>query len=649
MSQQIKHLYEFGPFRLDAGERLLLREGDGVPLTPKAFDLLLALVEHHGHLLEKDELLKKVWPDAFVEEANLSYNISLIRKTLGDGENGQRYIETVPKRGYRFMASVKQVAEGEAETLGSEPPKTLEITKAGERAARGGEAVTARTAPPVASPISRISRQRLAFGAITLALLALLGVGFNRLFWSVKAVDSLAVLPFVNGSADPQAEYLSDGITESLINNLSQLPDLKVIARTTAFRYKGKDIDPNKVGRELGVRAILMGRVVQRADALIIQADLVDAADGSQLWGEQYNRKPSDIFAVQEQLSREIVKTLRLRLSGRQQSLLTRRYTENTEAYHLYLKGRYQWSKFTAEGVKKGIEHFEQAIAKDPSYAQAYAGLADSYLALASPGIGLLSPSEAIPKAKAAAEKALELDETLAEAHVSLASVTDRWAKDAWATVEREDKRAIELNPNYALAHLMYGGYLSIKGRHDEAIAELKRALELDPLNLFFNSELGYRFHVARRYDEAIEQFRKTLEMDPNLWAPRQGLGWAYEQKGMYEEALAEYIKAKPLSGDSPEILAMIGRSYAVLGKRDEAQKVIDELKERAKRGYVSASLIALIYAGLGEKDQTFAWLEKAYEDRDGWIPWINVDPRYDGIRSDPRFTDLVRRIGLVP
>ena len=438
-------------------------------------------------------------------------------------------------------------------------------------------------------------------------------------------------------------EYLSDGISESLINSLSQLPDVKVIARSSAFAYKGKETDLKEVAKALGVEAILTGRVTQRGENLSISVELVNASDKTQMWGEQYDRKMSDLLAIQREIAREIVEKLKLKVSGEEKGP-AKHYTESNEAYQLYLKGRFYWNKRTAEALKKSIEYFNQAIEKDPSFALAYAGLADSYVVPAN----RLPPREAMPKAKAAAIRALELDETLAEAHASLGRVLAAYDWD-WTSAEKEYKRAIELNPRYAIAHQWYGGYLAVMGRSNEAIAERKRALELEPLSLIINFELGLAFYYARDYDQAIEQFQKTLELDQNFPPAHQFLPAAYEQKGMYGEAIAEFKKAIPLKQGSEWTLskAGLGHVYAVTGKKSEARTVLDELKQLSEQEYVPATSIALIYAGLGEKDQAFAWLEKAYEQRAFQMQWLKIEPRWDSLRSDPRFQDLMRRIGI--
>jgi serine/threonine protein kinase/TolB-like protein/Tfp pilus assembly protein PilF len=455
-------------------------------------------------------------------------------------------------------------------------------------------------------------------------------------------IDSLAVLPLANASADPGTEYLSDGITESIINTLSQLPGLKVMARATVFRYKGKEVDIEEVKRDLGVRAVMTGRVLQFGDQLIIKTELVDTADGSQLWGEQYKRLAADIFEVQEEISKEISEKLRIKLTGEEKKLLVKRYTDNTQAYRLYLKGRFCLSKMTKEALDNAIKNFQQAIDTDPDYALAYAGLADAYYALSS---NHLPPNEAMPKARAAAERALQIDDTLAEAHASLGLVKAFYDWD-WASAEDEYKRAIELNPGYASTHHWYGWYLALMGRLNEAIAEIKQASELDPLSLEINTDLGLSFLFARQYDRAIEQFEKAMEMDPNFIWTHFFMGWAYEQKGNYEGAIVEFQKAAQLD-DSLLILAALGHTYVMAGRRDEALRVLAEMKDLAERRHVSSYHFAIIHAALGSKEEAFEWLEKTYEARSEALVWLKVDPRLDTLRTDPRFIDLQRRVGL--
>ena len=461
-----------------------------------------------------------------------------------------------------------------------------------------------------------------------------------------RDIDSVAVLPFVNSGADPEAEYLSDGITESIINILSQLPSLRVIARSTVFRYKGREINPQNVGRELAVRVVLTGRVRQLGNRLVIGTELEDVVDGRQVWGEQYNRQLADIFAVQEEISKEITEKLRLKLTGEDRSRLAKHYTRNALAYQLYLKGRYCWNKRSQEGLRKAIEYFEQAIANDPDYAMAYAGLADCYGVIGSAGYGDPPPRDAMVKAKATALKAIELDETLAEAHASLAFVRFRWDWD-WLQAEKEFYRAVELNPNYASARHWYAFYLAAMGRLEEGIAEMNRARELDPLSLVVNTGLGRLLHFAREYDQAIEQYQKTLEMDPTFAQVHFDLGMAYLQKGMFEEATARFQKGVTLSGGLPAMVMALGYVHALRGKRAEAEQILDQLQEPSKQRQISPLYKAFIYAALGKKDQAFEELQRGYEDRSGLLVYLKVEPMFDSLRADPRFQNLLRRVGL--
>jgi serine/threonine-protein kinase len=509
---------------------------------------------------------------------------------------------------------------------------------------------------PGAEALARPKRRgfRPAHLIIAATILVLFGLGYYLFIRRDKTtgdaggknIESIAVLPLVNASNDPNMEYLSDGITENIINSLSQLRVLRVIPRTTVIRYKGQNIDPQKIGRELGVRAVLTGKVIQRDDTLVIQVDLVDITEGSQLWGGKYNRKFSDIFQAQDEIAKEIVEKLRLKLSGEQEKLLTKHYTENTEAYKLYLQGKYYGSKWTEEGWKKSLEYYNRAIDIDPNYALAYTGLADSYVRLGL--FGAMPQKEAYPRAKAAALKALQLDDSLAEAHASLGFVKELYDWD-FAGAKSAIKRAIEINPNNAGAHGLYGYHLIHMGQFDEAIAEMRRAVDLDPLSVENLASLADAYIYARQPDQAIEQCKRALEMDHNYSEAHFFLGPAFEQKGMYQEAIAEFQKAIELSGGSPEALSGLGHAYAVSGKRDKARQVIDELKQLSTRRYIDPALIAVIYAGLGEKDEAFRWLEKAYEDRSSWLVHAKAEPGFDPLRSDLRFTDLLRRVGLTP
>ncbi len=487
-----------------------------------------------------------------------------------------------------------------------------------------------------------------ALGLGALALLAFV-VAAGIYFRSLRAgrgIDSIAVLPFTNVGADPNTEYLSDGVTESLINSLSELPHLTVMSRNSVLRYKGREIDAQAAGRELKVQAVLAGRVVQRGDGLSISLELVDVENNSHLWGEEYSRKLADLLAIQGDITRDISDKLRRRLSGEKEKRLAKRNTTNPEAYQLYLKGRYYAEKLTKEGVNKGIEYFHQAIDLDPNYALAYDGLSYAY-AVASVDL-FFSPREAMPKASEAAKKALELDDNLPEAHTEMGIVNFGYEFD-WSAAERELRRAIELRPSYAPAHEYYGWYLVSVGRFDEGIEESKRARELDPLSIETNTFVGQNFYFAHRYDQVIDQLRKTLDMDPTYWYARMLLGLAYEAKGDLSPAVAELQKARKIETSIPWLLAELGHAYAVSGKKREAEQVLNELKDWSKRSYVPAYGIAEVYVGLGEKEQALASLEKAYADRSMLLTFLKVDPEFDSLHSAPGFKDLVRRVGLTP
>ena len=492
-----------------------------------------------------------------------------------------------------------------------------------------------------ASP--RWSRRMLVIGAISvLAVVLLIALGAFHFVSSRGRIDSIAVLPFVNTSGDTNAEYLSDGITEGVINSLSRLPQVHAMARSTVFRYKGRSDDPQKIGEDLKVRAVLTGRVVQRGDALDIQAELVEVSSGSQLWGEDYNRKLSDASGVQQEIARDISDNLRLRLTAEEKIRLAQPVTGSAEAYQLYLKGRYQWNKGTEDSVKNSIEYFRQAIDKDPSYALAYAGLADAY-SLASEAY--LPPKEVMPKAKQVANQALQLDPALAEAHTALGVILRDFDWD-WAEAEREFKRAIESNPNYAEAHHQYGWLLGDVGRNAEARREMGRAQQLDPLSLAIGVDSNVPYYLARDYDRSIEQSRKVLEFDPSFYLAHYTVGWAAIQKRDFATAFTELQKARSLE-DKPWIIGTLGYAYAVAGDSKRAQAVLKELKQLAQHRRVTPLWVAMIYMALSDKNQAFQWLDRCYEERSPWLVWLKTDPALDPLRSDPRYGDLLRRIGL--
>lgn len=490
--------------------------------------------------------------------------------------------------------------------------------------------------------------------AVILAGVLVVGIAALALYYyrdrqAASQIDSIAVMPFANVGGDPNTEYLSDGLTESIINSLTQLPSLTVMARSTVFRYKGKEVDVSQVARELKVKAILTGRVIQRGDALSISAELVDGRTGRQIWGEQYNRKVTDLLSIQEEISRQISEKLRLRLTNEEQKQTARRNTTDTEAYQLYLRGRYHWNKRTESDIKKSIGYFEQAIARDPAYAQAYAGLADAYQVL--PSYSKIPPDETYPKAKAAALKALEIDSTMAEPHAALAVVKYEYEWD-FAGAEREYRRAIELNPNYASAHQWYGEYLSAMGRQEEAMSEMKRALELDPLSLIINTMTGMIYLDMRRPDRAMEQLKKTVALDPNFSRAHLFLTFAYEDKGMYEEAIEEDKKNLMLDG-APQDVAVryaeaLREAYRTGGAKGYWQRKAEAGLDFYNRGAdIPTYALASLFARAGDRERAYEWMEKAYKERDANLLVIRNDPAFDNMRNEPRYLDIVRRIGF--
>ncbi len=650
--QRLSHeTRRFDGFTLDLTRGCLLRGSEEIKLRPKPFEALKYLVENPGRLISKTELIGVIWPDTAVTDDSLVQCLIEVRRALND--DAQLMIKTVPRRGYIFDRPVSDtVSIAPVTTVTEESGVHLII----EEEETNGHGSVAAQALPVAGSVAllpaynttiiqrittAIGRHRWA-AAVGLLGLAVAAAGIFYLTRPSEAIDSVAVMPFVNVSADPNIEYLSEGISDSIINNLSELPSLKVSSLNSVLRYKGKQTDPRAIGRDLNVRALLMGRLTRHGDDISISTELIDPKDNRHLWGQRYNYKLADIVALQEEISRDITRQLRLRLSSAEQKQVAKHYTESTEAQEAYWKGRYHMRKLTPQELQESIRYFNRAIELDPKFALAYAGLASSYSTLGARGT--LSPMEAYPRVIAAATKALELDDTLAEAHHAQARVK----RDNWdlAGAERELKRAIELNGNYAEARHNYSHLLIALGRPAESLSESKRLLEIDPLDLQWNAHLGWYYLRMRQYDQAIQKCLGTLEMGENFWS-HYYLGQAYEQMSRYEEAIAEFKKAIPLSKGNPEATAALGHAYAISGQKGEAQRVLEELKEYSKHQYVSPDNQALIYAGLGEKNEAFEQLQKAYDERAGQLIYLNVDPRFDTLRSDPRFQDLKRQVGL--
>lgn len=490
------------------------------------------------------------------------------------------------------------------------------------------------------------TRNSLIAGAFGIVLVTVLGVGSYWLYGrSDKQINSIAVMPFVNASGNPDIEYLSDGMTETLISSLSQLPNLSVKARSTVFYYKGKDTPPKKIGEELDVQAVLAGRVVQHGDDLKLTLELVNTVTQDVIWSEQYNRTRSDLITLQSEIARDVSSKLKTRLSGAEVAKLTKSYTANPKAYELYLKGKYHTNQFTREGLRLGIDYFNQAIEADPGYSQAFSGLAYNYILLDD---WFMAPHESVAKARETAAKAIAIDETDVDAHMVLGLVA-HWYDWDWAKAEQELKRAIEINPKHTEAHVFYSYFLAPMGRRDEALEMARRAAQLDPLSSLANFSVGSVLFFSRRWDETIAHFGKAIEIDPNYWPHHSYLGRAYLQKGMMSEAIAAFQRGVKADSEQSENWAGLAHGYAVAGRRAEAQKILDGLINKSTGiSYVSPYNIAVIYAGLGDKEKTFEWLERAYSERSYYLPvYLKTDARLDSLHSDPRYQDLIRRIGL--
>lgn len=571
----------FGSFVFDFQAGELRKNGRKLHLEGQPARILARLLERPGELISRDALQKDLWPaDTYVNfEHSLNAAVKRLRRALDDSPRKPLFVETLARRGYRFIAPVTPF-----------------------------QAVELKSRPPF------------------------------------ESVDSLAVLPFENATGDPEAEYLSDGLTESVIHSLSQSPAVQVMARSTVFRYKNKTVDPRVAGRKLNVGATLVGRVLQRGDLLTISAELVEVRSGRLLWGAQYTRPLAGLQGLAGEISKEICE--KLRLSGDDRDRISRGHTGSTEAYQNYLKGRYHWHRLNEDGLKRSIECFEAAIRKDPEYALAYAGLADSYSLLGF--FSLVSPAELNPKARQAALRALEIDSGLAEGHVALAGLLKTCDWD-WPAAEREYRRALNLNPNHWPAHRGYASLLSASGRPEEGMREIARARELDPLSLWIGMEIAWHFYMARDYEAAVNQALSTIELEPEFIPARHILGLAYEQRGMYEEARLALERAVIASNSHSAPLAALGRVLARIGRERDARAILAPWAALPEETYLSGFWPALLHAGLGETEAALQWLERACDQRDPNLIWLKADPRLDCLRAEPRFEALLRRVGLAP
>ncbi len=635
---QLRGRLHFGVFELDLRAGELRKHGLRVRLQEQPFQVLAMLLEHPGEVVTREELQKKLWPaDTFVDfDHGVNKAINKIREALGDSAESPRFVETVARRGYRFLAEVK--VTDAAPVRGPELATQLHpAAEAHDRPELAGKlAMPKHLLPPISWKISVFVLLLLTASLATWKLHS-----WNR---PSPVIRSLAVLPLESLSGDASQDYFADGMTDELITDLGQISALRVISRTSVMAYKHARKPLPQIARELNVDAVVEGTVFRSGDQVRITAQLIEASADKQLWSQSYEGELRDSLALQSKVARAIADQIRINLNPQEQAALKNVKVVNPQAYESYLKGRYFWNKRTADGLKVALAYFNQAIEEDPKYAPAYSGLADTYALLADWEYGVMTPKEALPKGKAAAIKALELDSALSEAHNSLAFCLDvfDWDLDA---AGKEFRRAIELNPSYATAHQWYASHLIVLGRNDEAVAEMRKAENLDPLSLIITTDLADFLVIAHSYDESIRESRKTIEMDPNFALAHNQLGQAYLQKRMHDEAVTELQKAVQLSGDNATCIANLARAYVASGKRREAVKLLNDLKKRSNPSHSHASEIAVIYVALADMDQAMNWLEKGYEER--FNPSVLLRPGFDPLRSDPRFQDLLRRIGL--
>ncbi len=653
MNKKEKQLFEFGPFRLDTAEHLLWRDGEAVPLTPKAFSTLAVLVANRGHLVEKDELMALLWPDTAVEENNLNKYISALRKALDEGDPKHSYIETVPKLGYRFVAPVNELDRDQVTLVVERRTLTRIVTEEEEHTGNGNGGVqSASLVSALALPKGRtVSKRGVAVAGALVLVIGIAAFIYPR--WTqletrraeANAVArpplrSVAVLPFKGIGVSSENEYLGLGLADALITRLGNVQQITVRPTSAVRRYTDANQDPLTIGRQQGVDAVLDGSVQRVGDRLRLTVQFVRVADGMTLWSEQVDEKFTDIFSVQDSISERVACDLVTHICGASGSPVKRRQI-NIDAYEAYLKGRYFWNKRTREGFQKAVEYFNQAIEIDPNYAQAYAGLGDALAFLG--GDDRASQTETDRKARAATLKALELDDSLADAHASLGV---RSYDSDFPEAERRLRRAIELNPNHATAHQWLGEFLAYMGRFDEAITEIERAHEIDPLSLIISTDVAKVYAIARQYDRAIEQFKKTLEMEPTFDEAHALLGLTYVFAGRAEEAISELRRIKDLE-DKPGYLSWLGYAYGVAGKKREAQGVRQRLGELSTRTFVTPFAMTYVDMGLGEKERVFAELEQMFKGQ----PWgkvsLKVNPVYDSLRSDPRYDNLLKRAGF--
>jgi TolB-like protein/DNA-binding winged helix-turn-helix (wHTH) protein/Tfp pilus assembly protein PilF len=641
MSLPTKAIFEFGSFQLNPAERLLLRQGVAVRLPPKAFDALVLMVENRGRLLEKDELLGKVWPDTFVEESNLTQHISILRKALQDGDNnGCQYIETVPRHGYRFSAEVREIRETAPESQISSDSslwRTPQVGKASEGVGAGVEY------EPFSLAVVGL------VGIFVVALIGIVVVREKPRSTAREPIKSLAVLPLQNLSGDPAQQYFADGMTEALITDLAKIPGLKVISRTSVMQYKDSHERLPKIAQELRVDGIVEGSVLRSGDRVRITAQLVRAASDQHIWADSYERDLRDLVALQDDVSRSIATQVQKQIAPVAQQHVANSAAINPQAREDYLKGRYFWNQRSGAGYLKALDYFQAAMTLEPQYAQAYAGSADAYALLGSMPNSKVPRDFAMPKAKERALQALKLDDSLADAHASLAFVEMHY-EWRFAEAEQEFKRAIDLDPNYSTAHHWYAYDLMAMGRTDEAVTEVDRARQTDPLSSIINTDVAEILYFAHRYDDALLQARTAIEMDANFAHAHRVLGRIYVEKHMFPEAIAEGKRSVALAPDSTWMLSELANAYALAGKKNEMEDCLRRIAKESPGGVLPDDMsIAEGRVALGEPDRALEMLEREFRRRAGGLILLKADPRFEQLKSDPRFQQLSQRIGLPP
>jgi DNA-binding winged helix-turn-helix (wHTH) protein/TolB-like protein/Flp pilus assembly protein TadD len=647
MSKRSKHFYEFGPYRLDCDERLLRRASEVVSLTPKAFDLLLALVQDADRLITKEELLEKVWAGSFVEEANLSHNIYKLREALGEKQKSEKYIETVPRRGYRFVAKVTEVRDEASEQI-----LTSEVARAHvliEETEADGSLFRTSELPGSSRRIATLTTKRLVVVAIACvagitALGAYLFVRARTRPTGAPVLKSMAVLPFRPLSSAARDETLELGIADTLITRLSTLPQLSVRPINAVRKFNDTQPDAVTAGKELTVDSVLDGSIQRSGGDLRVTVRLTRVADGAVLWADKFDGQFANIFGIQDQISERVAGILSQQISETERERLVKRDTTDSLAYELYLRGRYFLNQTNDENLRKALNYFQQAIERDPQYAHAYTGEADVYNQL---GLwNFLPETEAFPKAKTACQKALSLDESQPEAHAALAYVTFRYEWD-YATAEKEYQRALTLSPNNATVHYLYGEYLTVRQRFDEAAVEQQRAFELDPLFLPNRMMIAVRLYFMRQYDQAIAQLKQIVEIDPQFVVADDLLWASYRERGSYDESVAARLQSLKLQGYSPTELETLHQAYAKSGIQGFWRQDNEQIEQRLQKHTSPLIFLAMNNAQLKNKDAAFMWLERALAARSGWVPELKVDPVWDNLRDDARFVALMRRANL--